>query len=617
MSNLKVSKFIAKSFLPLFILCGIIFLTSPAQAIDKPTIRDDAYSAKYHSQSVADPVEIEAGSIKEVTVRMKNVGSATWNASGGRYVSAYTIEPKYRQSKFSGSSWLSDAHPAKISATTKPGEVAEIKIKLYAPQDTGSYREHFFLAAENYTWIDGGWFYLDVKVVPTKTTKTQETKETEQKTSTEAEIDATTKAALTMIKSRKAYAARGGEPIDFIVVYENDSDKTWKNIEWREAGSSEDKAGGATANISDISWRSAKVINQESVSVAPGKTHRINFSFRAPREKGSYIARFQLYIEGKPISGGDFSLPVTVAQDAPGSYTSPVFSLSQSLITEPKIRVGLFKSNTPLQFQSESIYQIFVGDVKKGTLPAQSPVRLSYSEGLYTFKSDHLSFTVREPVRFVPYDMDDHFEIVSYDRTVSWKSGVNFNKYRGVLEYAYSPKSAMPYVINELLLDDYVAGIGETSNGAHKEYIKAILVAARSYAYYYISHAGENDMFNVYATTADQLYLGYNSEVVMPNVVAAARATHGEVVYYQGDPVITPYFGHSDGKTRTWTAVWGGSDKSWLQPVVCKYDAGKSMWGHGVGMSASDASERAGKDGWSYDQLLKYYYTGVEIKRLY
>jgi len=41
------------------------------------------------------------------------------------------------------------------------------------------------------------------------------------------------------------------------------------------------------------------------------------------------------------------------------------------------------------------------------------------------------------------------------------------------------------------------------------------------------------------------------------------------------------------------------------------------MWGHGVGMSASDASERASKDGWPYDRLLKYYYTGVEVKRLY
>jgi peptidoglycan hydrolase-like amidase len=47
------------------------------------------------------------------------------------------------------------------------------------------------------------------------------------------------------------------------------------------------------------------------------------------------------------------------------------------------------------------------------------------------------------------------------------------------------------------------------------------------------------------------------------------------------------------------------------------YDKGKTMWGHGVGISGSDALARAGKDGWLYDQILKYYYTGVEVEKIY
>ena len=174
-------------------------------------------------------------------------------------------------------------------------------------------------------------------------------------------------------------------------------------------------------------------------------------------------------------------------------------------------------------------------------------------------------------------------------------------------------------MINELLLDEYVAGIGETSNGAAMEYIKALLVAARSYAYYQMNNGVPLDQrtYDVVATTADQLYMGYNSEVLMPRVVQAARATYGEMVTYSGTPVITPYFGHSDGHTRSWTQVWGGTSKAWLQPVECKYDVGESMFGHGVGMSAQDAAYRADKDAWTYDQLLKHYYTGVAVERIY
>jgi peptidoglycan hydrolase-like amidase len=212
-----------------------------------------------------------------------------------------------------------------------------------------------------------------------------------------------------------------------------------------------------------------------------------------------------------------------------------------------------------------------------------------------------------------------YFTLSNYSRLVSWKGSKNFNAYRNTFEYVYSNKSATTWVVNELLLDEYVAGIAETSNGAAMEYIKALLTAARSYAYYHMNNGVPADQrtYDVSATTADQLYLGYNSEVLMPRVVQAARATYGEMVTYKNTPVITPYFGHSDGSTRTWKEVWGGTDKDWLKSVACKYDEGESMFGHGVGMSAQDASQRADKDGWTYDQLLKYYYTGTGVERIY
>ena len=42
-----------------------------------------------------------------------------------------------------------------------------------------------------------------------------------------------------------------------------------------------------------------------------------------------------------------------------------------------------------------------------------------------------------------------------------------------------------------------------------------------------------------------------------------------------------------------------------------------SYYGHGVGMSQMDASNRAKNEGLDFVDLLKYYYTGVELEKLY
>jgi peptidoglycan hydrolase-like amidase len=288
-------------------------------------------------------------------------------------------------------------------------------------------------------------------------------------------------------------------------------------------------------------------------------------------------------------------------------------------VAEPPVKIGLYKAENEVQFISDFAYEVFSGSELQGTLFGGEVAKMRYSGGNYYFNSPNLNFTTTNFVRLVPYDMNHYFTLKDYERFVSWKGSKNFNVYRGVMEFKYSPKTDVAWVVNELPMDLYIAGIAETSNGAAMEYIKAILTAARTYAYYHL-YAGvpaDQRTFDLYATTVDQLYLGYNSEVLMPRVVQAARATYGEMVTYNNNVIVTPYFGNSDGQTRTWKQVWGGTDKPWLIPVVCVYDQGKKLFGHGVGMSAWDASQRADKDGWTYDQLLRYYYTGVQVEKIY
>ena len=285
------------------------------------------------------------------------------------------------------------------------------------------------------------------------------------------------------------------------------------------------------------------------------------------------------------------------------------------IIAEPVIRVGLYKTKNPVKFSSPFDYTVYSGEEIKGILPAEETAALSYQNGAYIFKSRSFNFKTADYLRLVPEDPSSYFTILGYQRKMPGRK-TNYNSYRGALEYVFSPKSRLPYIINELPLEEYIAGLGEASNGAAEEYLKALAVAARTYAYTMIAPRSAKHFFDVYASTIDQLYMGYNAEMAMPRVAAAGRDTAGIMVTYNGSPVITNYFAHSNGLTKTWNGRGRGS-RPWLQSVEAPYDVGKKMYGHGYGMSCYDAAMRADKEGWSYDSLLAYYYTRTDIQKMY
>ncbi|MFH1291933.1 MAG: peptidoglycan-binding protein [bacterium] len=693
------------------LLAGFVLLNSAkASEFTPPEAKYFSYQARYYSQSIEDPITMEAGSTKEVVVKFKNSGQKIWPTDGWNYVSVYTVNPNYGASDLADPSWLSDYHPILISKQTAPGEIGEFKIKLKAPDKIGEYKQDFNLAVEDSTWIKGGYFFLKVKVIPAKPkynfTKElnvgddgEEVKQLQLKLKelgyyTHSEItgyygDLTKQAVVEFQKANKLepypgfvgpgtrailnnmsdvgkvekkeaqsavvpistsqkdkevvqlnndYQAdiigitsnrievKGGQRVNFKVIYNNSGEKTWNQYVLREAGSQASTsisiASVKEISLADETWLTDKKVVSGSGVIAPEDVLRVAFNFRAPAKKGVYIARFDLNIDGHILNGGSLEIPVIVTEDAPTNYQAPVLSADLSnrdLIKEPDIKVGLYSSEDPVKVKSPVTYLIYSGDEYRGLLVPNTEAILSYSNGIYKYKSVGLEFTSNKHLRLMPGTADGYFILPEYVRTVSWRGDKSFNAYRGILEYIYSPRKNIPYIVNELPLDAYVAGIAETSNEAHAEYAKAILVAARSYAYYSINNGTPKDQrtFDVYGSTVDQLYLGYISETLMPRIVRSAKDTYGEMVTYNREPVITPYFGHSDGITRTWKQVWGGSDKLWIKQVNCEYDQGLSMYGHGVGMSARDASYRAGKDGWDYKKILKYYYSGVEVEKIY
>lgn len=588
---------------------GAVFGVGQAVAAEpQVVVRDEAYFARFVSQSVPDPIEMEAGSTKVVTVKFKNSGTVTWDSASSRYLSAYTMEPRDRISEFKGANWLSGEQTAKIVGKIKPGEIGELKIELKAPEKIGDYTERFYLAAENYTWVKGGYFYFKIKVIPAKVVVEEPKSE-----STEIMGYQARRAVLTP----RTVEGVGGQRIKVILSLQNTGSGVWKSY----------KMTPEESGFEDNEWEDAEVIFDSRDDTVANDYWRKIFYFRTPIKKGSYTARFDLQIDSGAWKE-TIEIPVEVTADASHDYVAPSFaSISDNnsgvketlrLATEPKVRVGI---NAPegnfIQFRSyDDDYYVYSGGEQKGILAKRKFAVIKFSDAGYSFTGGDLNFTSADFVRLEPVN-DPHavFNAPNLDRTAKWVSSeYDFDAYHGVLEYRQGEVDKKMYLVNELFLEDYVKGMAENSKLAPTEFLKANLTAARNYAY--VSR-GKYPFFDVIANTYDQLYLGYEAEQVLPNVVAAAEATRGVMVTYQNQIITTPYFGNSSGWTKSWKSVWGGANKPWLVPVKCDYDTGKKQNGHGVGMSQLDAAYRADREGLSYIELLKYYYTGVEVEKVY
>ncbi len=163
--------------------------------------------------------------------------------------------------------------------------------------------------------------------------------------------------------------------------------------------------------------------------------------------------------------------------------------------------------------------------------------------------------------------------------------------------------------VQELSLDEYVKGVVPAEMGLQKpiEALKAQAIAARSEAAVARRHAREG--FDLCAATHCQVW---NPKLRNADADRAVDETAGLVVTVGGSIAATPYFGHCDGHTRNSEDVWSGAMSQCRSvPCICGYSA---LYGHGVGMCQRGAMAMA-KQGASAQEILKHYYTGVEITR--
>lgn len=624
MRYFSVSKIarLAAVFLTLLSLTVPNFALAAAPVV---TISDARYAAVMTAQSLKDPVSVGAGKTVSVTFSFKNTGTATWENTGKNYLSAYTMEPRDRVSAFKGSGWISTKQTGKMTGTIKPGQTGKLTVNFTAPTKAGVYTEKFYLASENKTWVKGGYFYVKFNVTGSAPSKSTELEEGVPGADSET-IPALS--ANRFFIGTRALSGQGGTPISFMVGYQNTGSSAWNNYRFVLASAT----GTNQSAFADSSWTDGQTALSRSAAVAPNGYVRETLTLRLPPQVGSYTAAIEVLANGQRVPGAAIFLPVTVTSDAPSGYQLPTFGTAVDTLAnqiprlneEPKIRVGLWKPEGDVNFISEEDdYQIYQGTtLVSTTLPRGYSATLKFDGTTYSLKSGDIVVTGPDFIRLVPATNPRAvFTLTNFDRPITGRTG-NFNKYRGTMELRQAKDAEKNlYVINELLMEDYVNGIGENANGSPIEYLKAQAVAQRTYAYYTMEYTAKYSTryFDVVAHTGDQLYLGYNSEQRMTNFVSAAQATRGYMVTYNSEIVITPYFGNADTRTRSWTEVWGGKEKPWLVPVATTYDAkdGKKLYGHGVGMSQRDAAYRADETKADFITLLKYYYTGVEVSKIY
>lgn len=560
-------------------------------------------------------IKVQPGERRQFTIQFLNNGSKTWVNDGPEYVSVYTYGPKYRRSAFDPGNWEWSDHVTRIQEPSVPvGGTATITFELHAPLIEGTYEETFHLASEDTAWIPGGEFTLNI-LVSKEVESVNEVKDDE---SEQEVVVVDGYGALVEHVSTDEIEATAGEVITVSVDFSNVGSKTWVK---RRLQLPDLSISSTQGDWFHSSWLTRFIPVARTGSVAPGEKDTYTFKFAAPANPGDYTAQFRLIADEVDIPGGEINIPVTVTSGAPDAVNSPLrddVDVVNRLNEIPVMRVAVLIVDEETDWEVEILCEESDLELRNergellANVEAGEEILAYYDDNRYYYNVGRGLEKTSYPLRFEPEQENAVLEVTNFDRRATRSASHADNTFRNVLELRYNNEYDRTWLINELEIEMYLRGLAETSNYSPDEFQKTLITAARTYAFYHweraTKHADEGYHVDAYW---DQVYKGYGYEERTPNITEAVQATEGVIVTYDEETAITPYFSRSDGRTRDWSEVWYG-EVEWCQSVEVPCDRGETLWGHGVGMSASGALCMA-EDGESYDEILHYFYQGIEL----
>ncbi|MGZ4199820.1 MAG: SpoIID/LytB domain-containing protein [Thermoleophilia bacterium] len=193
-------------------------------------------------------------------------------------------------------------------------------------------------------------------------------------------------------------------------------------------------------------------------------------------------------------------------------------------------------------------------------LAAGTTATVTWSGGSYHLRDGTRSWSPSTPVTFVPGS--------SRLKLFTANDNGYVGHYRGRLRVVHL--SGGLEIVNALPLESYLFGVVPRESPASWpiEALKAQSVAARSYAY---RATGGSGSFDVYCTTASQMYGGADGEAASTD--KAVTATKGIVPKYQGTAIVAYFFSTSGGHTENIENVWtSAAAVPYLKGVSDPYD---------------------------------------------
>lgn len=588
-----------KNYLLLSVVFVLLFLFWNSSVFAAQSLEAEVVS---QSQTV---LRLKPGQSFTVSVRIKNIGASAWQAAGSSFVALNTADEKRLRtvnSKFQHKSWKKWWRPASIQKPVKPGETTIIKFVATAPLETGRFTEHFSLAKAGHGFIDGGNFSLTIISFPQISIKSTapESLEIEQ-----------------------------GQTKTINVQFENTSEISWNAQKFPLSLSVGDLK--SLSSFTDSSWADNKTpcLIAAKSKIKPGQKFSCSITFKAPDTPGSYRETF--FVSAKDLGAISSSrFPASFSVLPKIETAAPRFTAG-----EPIIRVGLFSKNNETQFKANDILDLIdptgavILTVNPSSLISVAPIdALTFS-----VSAENQIINISSPARFVPRNQTTVSEITTFERRPAWNTTLNDNLFRGTIEFRLLPDSTTYWAIEEVALEEYLRGIAEVSDGDNPIYLKTMMIAARTYAaflnIYKTKHKTEGYDINM---TTDQVYRGYNLELRAPNTTKAILDTEGQILIHpyavdEKNPqgiIVASYSSGTDGKTRRWCKVWKCGDPELDYPWAIATDdplgiipnALTLSGNHMVGLSGKGARAMAGQ-GITFEEILKYYYAGVEIKKIY
>jgi len=394
-----------------------------------------------------------------------------------------------------------------------------------------------------------------------------------------------------------------------IVRFKNTGNTVWKKKGYHAVHLGTSNPTDRTSKLYDNSWLSEyRITELEEEEVMPGSIGTFKFKIKSDI-RGKFEEDFQLVMERFGwITGTNIKLVANI-----GDKTPTIIPKNN----ERPFRVKLSHDATVATLTADKAFLVLnQNDQVLFNFSAGKEVSIRRSTDVFEIKAGSITKNAKI-VRIVPKEDDGVVEILTMDRRPAWNQDLNDNRFRGIIEIRIINNDVI--YINELPLEDYIKGLAEVSNNAPYEKQKTIAVLARTYARFYMEDANIKFPGMPYDGSDDpaifQRYLGYGVEIRSPNFVKAATETSDQVVTYNGKLVKTPYFNQSDGRTRSAHEVWGWTNTPYLKSVQDPWSNGQTLNGHGVGLSGLGATKQA-EEGSKFDEIIKYYYTGVSIEKM-